>query len=368
MAERYDAIVVGAGAVGAAAAWALADRGAATLLLERFAIGHGRGSSGGPTRIFRFNYAEAFHVEMARHARDAWWELEARTGEDLLRVTGGLDVGRAARACAETVRAAGLEVRRIDAGEVAERWPALRLPDDAEIYFQPDAGVLRAEHAVRAQARLAAALGAELAEAEAVHAIAPVGGGLEVRTEARTARAPTVVVAAGPWAPGLLARLGIRLALTTTREQVSYVRLDDPAPLPTVIERWDDGVRADYLVPDPWDPGWVKVGLHRGGRPADADAPGEPDAELEARARRHAAARLAPHGPVGSTQACRYTLTPDERFVLDRVGPVVIASACSGHGFKFAPLTGRLVADLVTGAPPAIDLGPFRADRPGLRP
>jgi sarcosine oxidase len=153
MAERYDAIVVGAGAVGAAAAWALADRGAATLLLERFAIGHGRGSSGGPTRIFRFNYAEAFHVEMARHARDAWWELEARTGEELLRVTGGLDVGRAARACAETVRAAGLEVRRIDAGEVAERWPALRLPDDAEIYFQPDAGVLRAEHAVRARPR-----------------------------------------------------------------------------------------------------------------------------------------------------------------------------------------------------------------------
>jgi sarcosine oxidase len=369
--ERFDAIVIGGGAVGTAAARTLAERGRSTLLLERFTFGHALGSSGGPTRIFRYNYASPAYVAMAKISAELWRELEDVAGVELLRTTGGIDAGAAAREPAEAVAACGVAITRAHARDVMERWPALRLPDDAELYVQDDGGVLRAEATVRAQAALAARAGADLRDGVRVTTLERLDEGVRVQTEhGETFAADVAIVAAGSWAPDVAATAGIDLVVTPRLEQVAYFTFDDPSPLPTLIERWDDGVHADYAVPDPWQPGGFKVGLHQGGDDVDPE-PGERPSTLDAgrlaRSAEHAAARFAPHRATGVVDTCLYTNTPDEDFVIDRIGPVVVASACSGHGFKFVPLVGRLVADLATGDTPEVPLERFRSDRPALR-
>jgi sarcosine oxidase len=367
--ERFDAIVIGGGAVGTATARTLADRGRATLLLERFTFGHGHGSSGGPTRIFRYNYAEPEYVEMVRRSADLWRDLEDAAGIELLRTTGVIDGGAAARRHAETVGAAGVPIRRVSPAEVTERWPALRFEPDDELYLQEDSGVLRAAETVRTQAELARRAGADVREGESVTSLRPDGDGVEVAT-ARGDRftAPVAIVAAGPWAPEVLRSTGVDLPVTPSLEQFTYFSLDEPQPLPAVIDRWDDGVHADYAVPDPWAPGAFKVGLHHGGAPVDPEPDRRPeiDEALAARSRSHAARRFAAHHETG-VDTCLYTNAPDEHFVLDRVGPIVVASPCSGHGFKFVPLLGRILADLATDRTPEIPMGMFRLDRPALR-
>jgi sarcosine oxidase len=369
--ERFDTIVIGGGAMGTAAARTLAERGRSTLLLERFTFGHALGSSGGPTRIFRYNYADPAYVAMAKIAADLWRELEDVAGVELLRTTGGIDAGAAAREPAATVAACGIPIARARARDVMERWPALRLPDDAELYVQDDSGVLRAEATVRAQAALAARGGADLREGVRVTTLERVDHGVRVETEdGEMFAADVAIVAAGSWSPKVAATAGMDLAVTPRLEQVTYFTLDDPSPLPTLIERWDDGVHADYTVPDPWQPGAFKVGLHQGGDDVDPepdDGPSALDAGRLARSTDRAAGRFAPHRATGVVDTCLYTNTPDADFVIDRIGPVVVASPCSGHGFKFVPLIGRIVADLVTGETPEVPLERFRLDRPALR-
>jgi sarcosine oxidase len=369
--ERFDAIVIGGGVMGTAAARNLAERGRSTLLLERLTFGHGSGSSGGPTRIFRYNYADPSYVAMVKMAAELWRELEDAAGVELLRTTGGVDVGAAAREPAATVAASGVPIERAQARDVMERWPALRFPDDAELYVQDGGGVLRAEATVLAQVTVATRAGAVAREGVGVTALRDVGSGVEVRTDGDEVFAAAVaVVAAGAWAPDVVGGAGIELAIAPSLEQVTYFALDEASPLPTVIERWDDGVHAGYAVPDPWDPGAFKVGLHQGGIDEALrldDRPTATDGDRVARSTAHAAARFAPHRATGVVDTCLYTNTPDQDFVLDRVGPVVVASPCSGHGFKFAPLIGRVVADLATGEVPEVPLERFRLDRPALR-
>jgi len=368
--ERFDVIVIGGGAMGTAAARATAERGRSTLLLERFTLGHGLGSSGGPTRIFRYNYADPAYVAMVKLAAEHWRELEDAAAVELLRTTGGLDVGVAAAACAATVEAAGIPIRRIDPREVHERWPAVRFPGGAELYLQEHGGVLRAVETVRAQAQLARRAGADVRQETCVTSLRTSGDAVEVGTDAETFSGGVAVVAAGAWAPGILRDVDIGLPATPSLEQVAYFELDEPSPLPTVIERWDDGVHADYTVPDPWEPGTFKVGLHQGGDVVEPDPdrrPDEPDPHRLTRSRAHAAQRFGPHRATGAVDSCLYTNTADEDFVLDRTGPVVVASPCSGHGFKFVPLIGEILADLATDESPPIPLERFRLDRPTLR-
>ena len=356
--------------MGAATARTLAERGRSTVLLERFTVGHDLGSSGGPTRIFRYNYAQPDYVALVTIAAELWRELEDAAGVELLRTTGGIDIGPGAREPAAAVAASGIPIARMHPREVSERWPALRVPDDAELYVHDGSGVLRARPTVQALAGLAARAGAETREGARVTRLRVVDGGVRIDVEdGSVVRADAAVVTAGSWAPEVLAGAGIDLPVEPSLEQVSYFRLDEPAALPTLIERWDDGVHADYAVPDPWDPGAFKVGLHQGGVAVGLE-PGERPAEVDPdrleRSRAHATARFAAHHETGEVDACLYTNTPDEDFVLDRVGPIVIVSACSGHGFKFVPLIGRIAADLATEAPPEVPIGRFRIGRPSL--
>jgi sarcosine oxidase len=365
--EDFDVVVVGGGVMGTATARSLVERGRHTLLLERFEIGHAHGSSGGPTRIFRLAYHHPDYVRMARLALSEWRELEARAGETLLVTTGSLDVGEGGREIAQALDAAGVSFEVLPPEPVVERWPALRFEPGTELLVQEEGGVCLSERTVRAQARLAAEGGATIVEHAKVDRIVATGIGAEVNTLDATYRAAVVVVTAGAWAAGLLAEAGRRVPLVPTLAQVSYFALDDPSPLPTVIDRSGHPSGFPYVVPNPEQPGRFKVGFHRIGQVVDPDRrSAEPDPSLVAEAAAYAARRLAPHRAEGGSETCLYTNTPDEDFVLDRRGSLVIGSPCSGHGFKFAPLVGRILADLVTADPSPIPIERFLAGRPAL--
>jgi sarcosine oxidase len=361
--QDYDVIVVGAGVMGTSAARWLAKRNRNTLLLERFEIGHDRGGSGGPTRIFRLTYEHPDYVRMARRALEEWRALEAEAEERLLITTAGLDLGDAGRPSARALEAVGVPFEYLPVEAVSERWPAMRLETGTESFVQEDGGVCMAERTVRAQARIAARLGATVLEHAKVERIVATGTGAEVFTEAEAYRAPVVVVTAGPWAGDLLRTAAVDLPLVPSFEQVTYFALEDPTPLPTVIDWTVDPPRTPYTVPNPEEPGRFKVSLHMSGPPAHPDTRSfDPDPERVRLVTEYAAGRFAPHRAQG-TDTCLYTNTPDEDFVLDRRGSLVIGSPCSGHGFKFAPLVGRILADLATAQPAPMPIERFLTAR-----
>jgi sarcosine oxidase len=368
--ERFDVVIIGGGAMGTAAARTLGSRGREVLVLERFRLGHRNGSSGGPTRNVRLTYHDPVYVRMARLAFDRWRQLESEAGTELLRTVGGLDVGSETAAAVDALAAAGERFEVPSAGEVAERWPMLRFRGQTAFLFQPEGAVVRADEALRVQARLARELGATIREGTVAEVVKPASDGVDVVTSTGgVVHAPAAIVAAGAWAGPLLRDGGVDLPLRPTLEQSTTF---EPEPeryegVPTVIEWATDRHEPLYLVPDPFRPGALKAGAHLSGPVIDPDRRTfEPDAERGSRVTAWVRDRVVPAPEPVETETCLYTVTPDEDFVLDRVGPVVVASPCSGHGFKFTPLVGEIAADLVTGARPAVPLDRFRIDRPSL--
>jgi sarcosine oxidase len=356
--ERFDVAVVGAGAAGSSAARSIAEAGRSCVLLERFELGHAEGSSHGSARIFRLAYHHPDYVRMAVRARDEWRELESASGTELLTTTGGIDIGPRAVEAAEALEAAGVEHEWISAREAEVRWPALHGPD-GRVLFQADAGVCAADLTLETLVRLARENGAEIRTGTTVEAVVPSADGAEVRTSRGTLGADAVVVAAGGWNGRLLEGAGVTLPLTVTLEQVLY-RERSRAPMPTVIE-WTSPAR--YALADPRT-NVLKVGEHHARRVVAAeDRRHDVDAGSIERVSAWAAERFRDAGGEASTETCLYTNTPDEDFVIDRVGPVVISSACSGHGFKFTPLIGRVLAELALGRKPSVSLDRFRASR-----
>jgi len=312
--------VVGAGITGAAAAWALARDGHDVRVLEQFELEHDRGSSHGRSRIFRLAYTEPHWVELAREALAAWRALERETGEALLELDGLLELAPSeSDSSRETLDACGVAWEAADPARYGvagpEGWSAL---------VQPDAGIVRADEARRVFLR-----------------------GIPVQTGARVESlddvdADVVVVAAGPWARKLLARAGVELAVTETRETIAYFR-HEPG-IAAVVDRDATG-HLRYALRDHVH--GLKAGTHMSGRAADPDEPGGANEETVRAIADWVAERFPGIDPEPvAAEPCFYTCTADESFVLERHGRIVVASPCSGHGFKFAPVVGRRVADL----------------------
>jgi sarcosine oxidase len=371
--ERYDAIVLGAGVIGAAAALRFAGRGR-TLLLERHAFLHERGSSHGGSRIFRHAYEDVDHVRLAVAADAAWQALEARSGERLLHRTGGLDLGAAGRGDLDAIegalRAAGRPVERFGGAEVRARFPAFAVDDDVEALYQPDAAVVPATRAVATLLREAAALGAELRDREPVTSIRAGAHGVEVATAAGRYAADALVVAAGAWLADLLPEL--ELPLHVEQQQVLYLRVGAdarpfaPGRMPLFIDR-RGGI---YGFPLFERPHAVKVSDHEGAPTIDLARRSFDVDPQRAAATVAAARRLLPGltAEVVEAQTCLYTKTPDERFVLDRHpdhAHVVVAGGGSGHAFKFGPLLGEIAADLARGGATHHPIGAFALARFG---
>lgn len=347
--SRTDAVVVGAGVMGAAAAWRLARAGRDVVLLEQFEVGHDRGSSHGAARVFRVSYDESRYVAMALEALPLWRRLEEESGQAILTMTGGFDLGPPARleAHQEALDAWGAVWDLVDGEEVRRRFPGVAPPPDAKVLFQPDAGVLAADRALRAMVDVATARGVELRERTHVSALRPGREGVEVVTKKDTLEAKVVVVTAGAWARPLLAGAGIDLPVTPSRETVAFFPVEAGIDLPVLVEYVED-LRPLYALPSPGQ--GLKTGWHHSGSDADPDRPGTVESRIVQRmsawvAERFPAARPLPH----HAETCLYANTADESFILERRGPVVIGSACSGHGFKFAPLIGERLARLASG-------------------
>jgi sarcosine oxidase len=338
--ENFDVIVIGVGVMGAATGRALARAGKKVAMLERFQIGHSRGSSHGSARIFRFSYRDPQYVAMAMEALPLWRELEGECGEPLLNSTGGFDAGPAVPQHAAALESCRARFELLRGSEANARWPGLTLPEDEETLYQPDTGVVAAERSWRAMAASAIRAGADLRENIQVTELVPGPDGVEVVSDDARLHATTAVVTAGAWAKGLLAAVDIDLDVVPTRETVAYFRTGMPRV--PVLVAWTDP--AFYALPTALG---IKAGHHIAGPPADPDEEGSPDAAALARLAEGVTGMFAGVDPEPQlAETCFYTNTPDEHFVLERHGPVVVGSPCSGHGFKFSPLIGQRLAAL----------------------
>lgn len=322
--------VVGAGIMGCATAWALAARGADVTLVEQFEPGHDRGSSHGRSRIVRLSYPDPEWVRLAAAARAGWAELEAETGRTLLELHGLVELAAAAELSSEGALAAtGVEHRRLSRAEA--RGLGIALPDGWAALHEPSGGIIRADEACAAFLDAALARGVRLETGRRV-------------VSAGELDADAVVVTAGAWVRTFAPDLPVQV----TRETTVYFRHEGP-PLPSIIEIGAiAGGHATYALHDPAR--GVKAGVHHAGAETNPDEAGAPDERLVAATVAWVAERLpdVDPEPVGA-ETCLYTTTPDEAFVLERRGRVVVGSACSGHGFKFAPAVGRRLAELALG-------------------
>ena len=362
MTDTADVVVVGAGAMGSATAWRLAQSGRHVVLLEQFGPGHDRGSSHGATRIFRVAYRDPHYVHLAERAIPLWHELEDVSGQVLLEQVGQLDHGHVAAIdqIEANLVAAGRVAERMTAQAAGERWPGMRF--DHEVIFSPDGGRCWADRTVTAAWLAAQALGAE------VHFDTPVDrierladDDVIVHAGGRSWRAPVVVVAAGAWVVPLLGGLVTLPAVTVEAEQPSHFRpLDPSADWPSFLHHvagpdgTDDPLSFDaYGLLTPGE--GVKVGGHGTVAPADPDRRTGVDPARTARLVEYVREWFPGLDPDPvSTTSCLFTSTPDEHFVLDRVGPIVVCSPCSGHGFKFVPAIAEQVVALADGRPQAV--------------
>lgn len=351
-----DVVVIGAGLTGSSAAWQLATRGLSVTLVEARGIGHDKGSSHGTSRIYRRAYADPHYIDLTGRAEELWDELEERSGEVLRTRTGGLDHGaeRDPEALMALMKEHGVTAELLSAEAAQERFPGMAFA--GPVMFHPDSGHLDADRTVRAGVEVATSVGATIIEGKPVTRVEQTAHGVLVHTEGRSFSAGCAVVAAGPWLPELLPSIGAaapRMPRTwVTQQQVFHFRHHDPrAAWPTMV--YKEGVQL-FGLPSGADGGRapaMKVAQHNGGTSTTASLR---DGRIDPASRDIVTAWVDRWLPgldpePGAEGSCLYTMTADEDFVIDRLGSVVIASPCSGHGAKFAPLVGLLVADLVQG-------------------
>ncbi len=354
--ERADVVIVGAGLLGLATAYALRNR-RDVLVVERETIGHARGGSHGPSRIFRLGYPDPIYVRLAQLAQNGWRALEAATGTALLTTTGQLSFGPGAGEVFGALTAAGAPVEQLDPDAVARRFPMFAGHGPA--VFEPQSGVLAADAVLEA---LRTAAACEVRERVHVSRVLDHEAGVRVETSSGVIEARVVVVTAGPWTQGLVAGT----PTFATLEHVAYVQPGGAAVRPPVFI--DHHEPAIYGLPTPGTDQY-KIALHHAGAVVDPDVtdlrpdPRAVDALI-------AATRIwLPDFEADRAviDTCLYDNTTDEDFILDRAGHVVVGAGTSGHGFKFGVVLGELLAGLVFGADPLVDLARFHNRRPGVR-
>lgn len=324
--------MVGAGVMGLATARALAQAGRDVVVCEQFAVGHERGSSHGASRIVRLSYPDARWVRLAQRAYPLWRELETECGRRLLALHGTLDLGDW-EANRSSLATCGEPFEVLDAAEIGRRFP---IRADGSGLYQRDGGIVHADLALRALREGTLAAGGQLREGSRVDSIEEDGE----TVVAGEVRAKVAVVTAGAWAPAL-----VGVDATPTRETTSYFYSEEP--LPSVIDT-TVGPELGYALVAPAV--GLKAGLHQSGPAVDPDEPDECDEQAVDRTTEWVARRFPGAGGLVRTETCFYTTRADDEFLLERRGRLVVGSACSGHGFKFAPVIGAQLAALAVEA------------------
>jgi sarcosine oxidase len=381
----YDVIVVGVGSMGSAAVHTLAARGLSVLGLERYGPAHDQGSAHGGSRIIRQSYFEGpAYVPLLQRAFEGWRELQEQSGRDLLRLSGGIYIGDPDNPVVIGSRAAalihGLPHEVLDAAEITSRFPTMRPPDHAVGVYEPNAGYVCPEETVLAGVDLARRHGAVLCFDEPVTGWrTTLGGGVEVITATGRYGADRLVLTPGAWAPELLP--GVTPILVERQifywfepdftTGVPYEAYADGHPV--YIEETDgNGMLYGFPMID-GPAGGLKLAFYR--QNVGFTTPETIDRTVHAEevdAMRRRAVQLFPHltGPLVRAATCMYASAPDDHFViglLDGMSQVVVACGFSGHGFKFVPVVGEIVADLVQAGTTEHDIDLFDIDRPAFR-
>jgi sarcosine oxidase len=370
----FDVAVIGLGATGSAALYHLVRRNARVVGIDRFPLGHERGSSHGSTRIIRLGYFEhPSYVPLLRRAYALWRDLEVASGRSLMTITGIAEIGDEGSDLVQGTLASSrlhdLPHSVLDAAELMRRYPAFRLPRDFVGVVQPEGGYLEAEAAVQAHLDLARAAGAEIHHNRRVLALEPHGDGVRIFTDSGTIEAGTAIVAAGPWVTSLLPDLPADLQVT--RQAVLWVEPEKrelflPDRFPVFMIETEHGIH--YGFPLHGADG-VKIAKHH-----HSDEIVDPETysrevtwEDEKIVRDVISHYLPPaNGKLLTKKTCLYTMSPDEHFIIDRMPgcpQIIVASPCSGHGFKFAPVVGETLADMATGGDTPHDISRFRLSR-----
>lgn len=378
MKRAFDVIVVGCGGIGSAAAyWLSREVGAEILALEQFPLGHDNGASRDHSRIIRLCYHLPEYTALTPRTYEAWAEVGAESGVQLVVKTGGLDVSEAGAGSydlyAGAMRAAGIPFEELSAADVMEAYPQWRLDGDERALYQADSGLVDAAKANATHVALARARGATVLDQTPVLKVRAVGDGVEVETPAGTFGARRLVVAADAWTNEVLASLGVRWPLTVTQEQVTYyatphLRAFAPDRFPIWI--WHG---ADILYGFPvYGEVATKAGVDVGGDGVTHETRTfAPNPRAHERLERFLTKHLPDSlGPVLRTKTCLYTMPPDRNFVVDTLAadgfPQIVVAQGAGHAFKFASFLGQVLSDLALRGETPHPIAAFTASRPAI--
>ncbi|WP_010283785.1 N-methyl-L-tryptophan oxidase [Bacillus timonensis] len=372
----FDVIIVGAGSMGMAAGYYLAKQGKQVLLIDSHNPPHSEGSHHGETRIIRHAYGEGeSYVKMALRAQVLWNELQELSEEEIFINTGVINIGPLHSTFIQNVISSAekysLNVKRITAEEIQQRWPGFSVPEGYIGCYERDSGVLMSENCISAYKTEAIKQGAILKPNSPVTSIDVFEDYVQVKTEKDSYTAKSLIFTPGAGSRKLLPLLGLELPLQEVRKTFSWFDTDEE------IYRTDSfpafafefSTETFYGFPSIKEAG-VKIGRHDGGQPRDMDRPNEPFGTYEDDIKdvsRFAERYIHKVGQHRMGKVCTYTNTPDEDFIIDKHpnhDHVVIACGFSGHGFKFSSVVGEILSELVTGdGQTMFDITPFSLKR-----
>lgn len=363
MAQTVDTIVIGAGAMGSAAAYYLSKQGQKVLLLEQFELDHQNGSSYGVSRIIRYSYDYPEYVELAKDTYPLWFALQDELDESIYIKTGGIDFGppedEMFQNTIQSVKTSHIDHEMLTIEEAHKRFPQFKFREDFKVLYQPDSGIILASKAVLGHIKLAEKHGATIKANTPVESIIIQSDSVEVKTANETYSAGKLVVTAGSWARFLLQQTGIDLPLTPMRCQLNFMMPNNlteqystancPAWIAHVSTLYPDTI---YGIPSYMGTGF-KIAFHVG---ESVNHPSEinytPDEENVESLRQFMQAHIpeVAIAPVRESRICLYTMTPDEHFIVDthpEYDHVAIGAGFSGHGFKFSTMIGKMLTDIV---------------------
>lgn len=378
MPETFEHVVIGAGALGSATAFRLAEAGSrSVLVLEQFRLAHGNGSQDDHSRIIRHAYHSEIYTPMTQATFDAWAEVEELTELSLVTTTGGLDfavkgtAGEAELANYRDTLAPGVGYEMLDAGQIRVRYPQWRISEDTIAMYQENGGLLDIRRAGFAHRALARQRGVEFREETPALRLEPHDSHVVVHTKDEEIHAESVILCTASWAPDLLTPLGIDWNWTVSQEQVSYfasanVREFMPDGFPVWI--WH-GETLFYGFPVYGEVG-VKVSRDVSGLWVTPQTrsfePNPAETALFADfLQEHLPAAV---GPELYSKTCLYDMAPDRDFILDKLPgqPRITVGFGGGHAAKFAALIGKILTQIAIEGKSTYPIAPFGADRPAL--
>ncbi len=366
----FDVIVLGAGAMGSAAAYQLARQGKQVLLLEQFNIAHNQGSTHGESRIFRFAYTNLAYAKLAFQCKELWLALEKDAQEKLLTILGGIDfaedeIGKqSVLEARDALQMLGSDFEELNYTQLTKRYPQFYLSPSVLGLYSPDTGVINPIRALEVMVNCAKKFGAVVQDNERVREIRPTRGKIEILTEKNIYQANKLIISAGGWTNKLLKYFNLQLPLQVSQEQTIYFRplankeLFTEKHFPIWINYRENIV---YGIPAFTEPA-VKVGFHHNGFYLDInDYQQQVSEEVIARLRDYLKQYIPDLvGEAFGATTCIYTNTPDHDFIVDLLPGypnVAIAAGFSGHGFKFSIGIGQALADLITEGKTQMNIG-----------